>query len=784
MFPQFQAVTRVMEPVLPGAYAVATVGGLTDDTTVYACRLPDDPDGEPGGVPDVAGDPVVLPIVQRTGECVTLDVPAGDYGLWAFQLAPAFDAEHAWVANRPRLDWAHPARATAGAPFRLIGRNLASVLHYPTVDPEHPVSCGGLLGGVTRVLARRAGESAFLEIPVERSSAYEAHLAISADLPAGAYEFFAHNGHGGPLGWSEPLAVEVAAAEPWPDTVFPVDDYIARAGNVDDGFAAALAEIARQGGGVLQLSAWVYHITRTLVLPPRMVLRGMGRERTLIQLPKEGEVKPPYVAVSGDRDFTVEDLRIDGIYAPILVCAPSLAPEDFDRAFMHSHDLVPRHARNVTLRRVHLSQTILSHTNRRADKEHVERMQRYVLGQGTEFGGFRAIFFKGDGLTMEDCEVWGGGTCIHCNRSTHVHLARNVLRAGPAGYGFHTYSRLLWPEGHPAGSAGAKIDGFFCREILLEDNEITAYSERARGLVAISYAGMNIHFARNHIHDIEPTYDAEALLTHLWQARWTEPAIEMLSPTTARIIDPAGEVTHEWLEGAYIDIVNGRGLGQLRRITRREGDLIEIERPWRVDPNETSDIVFTAPPPFMHINYIDNRVVSKAINFILWGTHYDSVLDGNYTADGPGITLWSVRLAPDQKVWGGIIFTTVINNVMDRGWSAPATAEGALGAATGFMTFASRHPEAGTEGYDLLGVVFRGNHITNNSGAGLRVTFLADRRNHPAPWRSRDGGIVLENNLCTDTAVGIAIEDGARTVERGNAFRNVRFPLTWSAPDV
>lgn len=772
------AVTHVMEPVLPGAYAVATVGGMSDDTVVYAYPIADLPAGYLGDIGGV-GEAITLKIAQRTGECVTLDIPAAPYGLLALSTSATFGAD-AWLANRPRLDWVHPAQAVIGEPFRLFGRNLVSVEQYPTTDPEDPTSYGELLVDVMGVTARKRGASDFIDLPVIVANAYEARVYIPDDLTPGEYELFAHNGHGGPLGWSDPITVEVAIADPWPDTVFAVEAYLQRYSNFDDAVAAALRDIDDNGGGVLLFDARTYQPTRTIVVPPRTVLRGAGMERTRLQLPAQGAVQPPYVAITGDRDFVVEDMSLWSVYAAVLVCAPTLVPESFDGGLMHVCPLVPRHARNVTVRRVQMRQPILNHCDRRPDKEHVERMKAYVLSQGMEFGGFRGIAFKGDGLTVEECEIYGGGTCIYCNRSSQVRVSHNVLKAGPAGFCLDLYSRLLWPDGHPEHSQGAKVAGSFCHEMILEDNDMSAYSERARGLVGLHYAGQNIYFARNDVHDIQATYDAEAVLAHLWQARWSEPTITMLSPTTARINDPTGEVTHEWLEGAYLDIVDGRGIGQVRKIIRREGNLLEIERPWRVDPDASSDVVFTAPPPFMNLVFLDNAIVTEAVNLILWGTLYDTVVDGNYTADSPGLTLWTIRLADDQKVWGGLGFTSVINNVMDRGWSSPRTAADTLNGAVGFATFGTKESTGDPEGYDFLGVVVRNNHATNNTGIGFRATFDKSVPGGPTqPWTVHHAGVVIEANHCTYSTVGIALEDDTNVVERGNTFHEVEFPLTW-----
>jgi hypothetical protein len=256
----------------------------------------------------------------------------------------------------------------------------------------------------------------------------------------------------------------------------------------------------------------------------------------------------------------------------------------------------------------------------------------------------------------------------------------------------------------------------------------------------------------------------------------------MTGPTTADLLDPAGEVTHECLDGAAVEIVDGYGIGQTRRILRRDGNRVEFDRPWAAPPDDTSVTVFTAPPLFERMTFVDNRVVSQAVNVIVWGCSHDVVIDGNYTADGPGITLWSVRLAGDQKVWGGAAFTQIVNNVADMGWCVPPP-EHALEAAAGICFIASKHPTAVEQGYDLLGLVVRGNRATNNSGMALRMTFRRDAPGGDAKrWRARGFGLIMERNLCTDSRFGIVLEKDARVAVRGNRFRRVDRPLVWAEP--
>ncbi len=783
--PGLSVVTRVMDPVLPGAYAIVTVGGGNEHTVLYAIPIANGDAASPrdGGQAQPAGEAVGLPVVHRQEECFTVDVPPGPPAIWAIQTRREFDPATAWLANRPRIDWCFPARGTPGGEVTLIGRNLVRYDRYVTQDPARPVSFGGQFASPepTRACLRLRGTADFVPVPVLRSSAYEAVCRLPASVRPGPAELYVHSGLGGAAGWSEPLLVEIAAPDVWPDRRFPVDDYLARGGSVDAAFAAALADIARNGGGVLELWPRTYPLRRTLVLPPRTVMRGAGADRTLLSLPFDpalGRPEPPYVAVTGDSDFALEDLCIRGVHAPVLVCAPRFEPVSQDEAASgcDAIGLSDRRARNVAIRRCRLEQHPFRQSMRRKDFDPRGWMKGFGEKGWRAMGDHSAcLFFKGDGLEVEGCTILGGGHAVDLNRSACARVSGNTLQAGFFGMALHGFTRLTWPS----GGGGARIAGNEMRRVIVADNDISARSEFARNLISFNFGGDELYIARNHIHDYAPNCDSEALMTHLWQARWCKPAIRMTGPVTAEIVDPAGEVRDECLDGAWLDIVDGRGLGQVRQIVRREGNRIEIDRPWRADPDESSRVVFTAPSLFRHLTMVDNRIVSQAVNIIVYGSSYDSVIDGNYVADGPGITLWSVRLAADQKVWGGAVFTLVCNNVLDRGWSTPTRDADALDGAVGVFVRCSRVHDCSDAGYDVLGLIVRNNHSTNNAGIGFRTTFSESgpggaRR----PWRIRYAGVVIDRNLCTDSAVGIAVEKGAQVVLRDNRSRNVTFPVT------
>jgi hypothetical protein len=796
-------ITHVMEPVLPGTYSVLTVGGAQDTTRVFAFRINNAPAQTPGFAHrQRAGKSLELPIVQRTDEVLTVDVPAGPYGLIAFHTTNRFETGAAWIANRPRIDWSDYSEAACGTPFRLIGRNFVAANQYPPLNSKTPRSFGGLLKGKTKCVAQpvSGGRSRYYSIPVVQSSCYEAHLEIPRNLEPGEYHLFLHNGLGGPLGWSEPFRVTVQCQAIWPDRVFRVDDYLDQMHNVDDAISAALKAAQKNGGGIVEFAAKIYPITRTLFVPPRTVVRGAGRDRTLIHLPTGEGPKPPYVAIAGDRDFIVEDLRIQSVHSLVLICAPSSAVTSLERGLgteepfaehpAHKEgeafeDMAPervtqfgRHrARNVTVRRCHLVQHILGGRMRRKDQKNLDRVVEYMLTGRHAQGGYNSILIRGENITIRDNWIHAASNGIFLQQTAHAVISGNRVSVGASGTGIVGDGKLVWPKDFPKGG-GAKIIGSYSHDLLIEDNEILGHSEFTRNLIMIYAGSENIHFARNHLHDIPPTTDGESFLTHLWPARWMKPRIRMTGPTTGRIIDPEGEVTHECLEGAFIDVVDGKGIGQLQRVIKRKEDRFEIEKPWIFAPDGTSRIVFSAPPPFRNMTLIDNRLSESPINIILYGYTHDVVIDGNHVSDGPGITLWSLRIEAAQKVWGGLAYTSIINNRTERDWTTVAGGEDST-IPFGIIFIGSNYRGV-VEGYDILGLVIRNNRMTNNSGLRLKLTFPSGFEG--IPWHVRDYGMVIERNHCEDSHIGMAIEKGAKVALRNNSSRNVAHPVKWVDP--
>ena len=783
-------ITQVMEPVIPNAAAVLTVGGGISKRALYARRLADGPARLPAtGTP--APSKTTAPwkswrVLQTTGETVTVNVPATPYGLCELTLDPSDPPENTWVANRPRLDWCWPQTAVTGEPLRLVGRCLADVSRYRTTDPANPVSYAGLRPRQTTLVVRRVGGNTAIRIPVERSSAYEIHARCPAKLAPGEYECFVHNGRGGVAGWSEPFPMTVTKPESWPRKVFRVDAYRSKTGgNADEAIALALSDAKAQGGGILEFGPGTYQVTRTIEMPPRCILRGQGADRTCLAGPGQQGPLQPWVMITGDHDFIIEDLRLFTVYSVIAVAAPVFRPATFEAAFKAPFSWCDTRARNITIRRCRIEQDPLSNLPRRKDADPVWRkwlMDWTANADGQSQDGFVAIRIRGDGGCIEDNEIWGAGSGIILTGCSHFRVARNRIKIGCAGHGIYVMGHMSWPLDW-ATNPDAKphpVIGSYSNRVLIEENRIEAHSERARDFCYFNYGAEFCLAARNHIGPMQVNNDCEGLAFHLWPAKWAKPKVACMAPTRYRILDPDGEVRREELVGSVLQVLDGAGIGQLRTVVAREGNEVEIDRPFRYPPGSDSVIAFSAPPPFRGMTVVDNIVEHTGANILLWGDTQDVVVDGNLCRDNGHITVWSIRSAAAQKVWGGAAFTQILHNRSETAWMNPETPEQAANHfGGGIGNPCSRdmnvHPPVG---FDFLGMIIRDNACRNQSGIVYRTRFVKGDQ----VWKLHDAGIVVERNYSEDGRFGVAVEADAPAVVRANRARRTRWPVVRFPP--
>lgn len=223
--------------------------GLTDRVTAWGIH------------PNSQGGREIQPKVQFcTGQMLAATLPEQAYdGIVLVWVENDRGRSQPVVLNAPQPWWCYPRTASAGQTVRIFGRNLARRPHF---------------GQAYVYLEGPPGKGRWLS--VTRMGKYELTVALPTDIAPGEYRLWVHAGCGGQWGWSGSLPLSVGA----PDEANP------QVVKFTTGpLQVAVNELAKQGGGVLELAAGTYDLPGTLVIPQGVVLRGQGVGQTVLQAP-------------------------------------------------------------------------------------------------------------------------------------------------------------------------------------------------------------------------------------------------------------------------------------------------------------------------------------------------------------------------------------------------------------------------------------------------------------------------------------------------------------------
>ena len=472
------------------------------------------PDGE-SGLPGAKLEAKALEwsaarvVSSAEAQCLTFLLPPGRNGMWAVRAINGDRVGEPTLMNGACPEWLSADGACPGSTVRVIGRGLVSLDLYPEGPPDAPTSYGGYIEGHRAKVALRSEAGKIVMAKVIKASSYDLHFRVPDALPLGDYQLFLHNGHGGPLGWSAPLALQVEAAAPWPATVFNAKDYGAKGNDSSDETAAvqaALDAAEANGGGVVLLPPGKYRFLGLLKTPRRTVLRGADRARVWLYLPQgtqsddpaggtpeQGMAIPAFI--HGDNDFGVENLNILAVYSPLVIAAPfrelPAAKAGWDTALA-----TDRYAENVFVRNCRIvHEPTYDYHSRRAD-DPLLAPERLV--KESRFWHFAAVALRGDHMEVTDCDIKGAGMGVVFLGTRHGLIARNTLRVGSSA---NCYS--LQPTDRP------------WEKIIVEDNSFTIASNINHSGAWMHRMGSHTYIARNHMHPIFWVCDCESLLFHL-----------------------------------------------------------------------------------------------------------------------------------------------------------------------------------------------------------------------------------------------------------------------------
>jgi hypothetical protein len=495
---------------------------------------------------------------------------------------------------------------------------------------------------------------------------------------------------------------------------------------VDDGAAIALAlrAASEAGGGVVFFPRGRYQLSKTLELPRNVTLRG--EDRALVNLLWTDFKDPPHFLIKGSNHFALEDLTI---YASNYV-------EIIGGDISSSKDGPPG---NVRLARV----TIRADRYRGHPKpEDVDAIYRAAIK--ADYDGGDAIQLGGANISIVDCDIYSSARPLFLWQAKGAYVARNRFYTGRMGW----YSIT--------GANG----------VIFEDNEIFGADQIASGgginNLRGSRVSQNVYFAHNKL-GLMHGGDREAMTSDAGGGYYFG-KVTAAAPARVRLLDnvpqPAAE-PDAW-NGAGAFILGGKGMGQYAQVTRIEGDLVTIDPPWLVPPDETSIVTIT----MLQRNYliVDNEFSDAGIAVQFYGTSINHVVSGNKSVRTAGFLASGRWYNHFQPSW----YNQFLDNEISEGNVYRGGSNNAIfsGEATIAVLGLQRAPNTAPL---LLANTVRRNHLDSNAHLEILGT------NGAAPG-VRD--IVVEGNIISKASFGIRVDAGVTGVfARKNTMTQVDMPL-------
>ena len=647
------------QPVSPGELVVVDGHAFDTNASIQWQRLPDVAPGSPGAAALPTAGYSSTRVMRARAQQLSYVLPTEtSRGVFAWRVRNVNGKLSApRLLNGPEA-WFMQAdvgrRASQGGWFVLHGHQL----QYGSGQPGAALMQGGVL--VTVLTARTGG------------NAYEQTFDLPAQLAAGSYDLYIHNGSGGPSAWVS-LASTIRTADAqliiadnaslWDSVarsssrlplVIDVAQGLPSNKSWDDIFDAALAQLYAQGGGVLSVRAGTYPMTRRIVLPDHTIMVGEGMDRTVLRWDApfvsadpesarsplvRGRVIQPYPYVRGT--FSLEGLTLTRTYeeattadsqglqrtaGAVCIERTSTVGDDQYAYFRHVACRAPNTAQNTR----EFSASFDPNWTKRA-----------------------AVYLNSSRSTeITDCVFdYSGGIYLNGDNgreNAYVRIDRNHIywRGSPLDQSYGV--RGLRFAGNTQTMRGS-----------LADNGFPSASDVGIGLGSFQNNLRDVYIGNNRsLRDGPGTPEPVlGLTTDGLSAAYLGHVVS--GGTTQHLSGRggAGDVGHTGntdqygrpfvQPGAMVQIVAGRGAGQWRELVSSAVNVssVQIDRPWDVKPDSSS---------WLEINdmlgrmLIVNNDLSNAPKLQLYFATHDVVVAGNAIGHGgsPGyFALWRGMLS-------------------------------------------------------------------------------------------------------------------------------------------
>ncbi len=543
-----------------------------------------------------------------------------------------------FVVNSAQGWFADAASATAGERVTVYGENL----RLDRTSPSVALAVG----------------SGFRRCAVVDSDAYHLSFIVPPGL-RGRHSLRVSNGHGGAVGLSAALSLNVTERPPVPRAVIePVQDHGADPTGQADSTGALQAALdaaaASPHGARIRLPAGTFTISAKLMMMTRsgpIVLEGAGKEATIIRMSDDVEFTPDLPRGTPTDIYGVSAEDASGM----IYLAPSDVPVTLQKLTFDTNQ-----------RRIVAVELDASHNVTIADVgiENIDYPQDVWLYVGTQ--GILGQNLRN--LTVERCD-------FHCGNGCFL-IAVVDVRVQDSLF------RLFYPRvpsapnnpQHQADDSGVKIWGanrVTVRRNRFERGSTEFYYARAvqtGGLklpasvvgVADAAGNENAYYGQNVVVDAgEPASNCgEALVGDQFNSVASGRTLLSASGGSATTITAATATfalnsDKQDPLGASVLILSGTGVGQLRKVVANTTTTLTVDEPWDVVP--VADSTFVVIALHQHELYIGN-VVRRSPKYL--GNYGPSALciAANNDFDSAG----SVTANPAGTDFSGISFVGIV----------------------------------------------------------------------------------------------------------------------------
>jgi len=696
------------DPVAPGDTVLVAGGDFGAAPVVEVQRLPDDAAGQPGEAPFALTGPGQKPdVLQSKDNALKFTLPDTlKPGLFAYRITGA-GGSVTGLLNRPTVWWVQGDRgldAIPGGSLRIFGKNLNS-------------------GGKPVVVLQGASPANV----VAEGDAYCLAVKLPPDLKCGDYTLAVHNGYGGSGGWSVPVKLTVVEPLTWPQTVFDVRKFDAVGDGIADDTAAveaALDAAGKAGGGIVYFPRGRYQVRETLTIPRFTVLRGEGEDLVNILWPDTAEPLP--VMLRAGNSFGVEDLTFYcGNYHTFLQ-ADRTGPD----------------AGDVFIRKIRIRANVF-----RGHMEPEEVDRRWREGMKVGFGGgYWLLDLGGENIRITDCDLYSSSCVYRLDHPRGAVIERNTIGAGRWGG-----SGIFGGEG-----------------VVLADNRFVGNDLMSWGAAGgLGYGNLaHLYIARNSF-ALEHGGDREAITSDAPGGLYDGPVVACTG-TSLTLNEALKTGDNMRWAGAGVFILNGKGMGQWRRLVSWDGTKIEVDRPWEIDPDPTSRVTITwALTQWLIVN---NSFADVGVSIQLYGSALEHICAGNTSARSAGFQNFGMNYHGIQPSW----YIQWLGNEITEGNTYNSGHDNYLPSGDAHLGIFALPGDPALADPLTYACVMRGNRLRNNAQIDIGGTDPYDSR-YSQPIVQQ---VVAERNEVTDSDVGIFLRRASSGVLlRDNRFTRVAEPL-------